>query len=761
MEASMNVGVRPIERPQAPAVDGVGRRGDGGGSSAAFSPKTNVAIQNAVDDMAGVLAKIASNQTDAVEKMPEDLQQLIKNVMKQAFSLEETLAQGLGSTLESQRFSMEQLSSFSRMLTQMGKLMDRGMNMEVSDTMQVLLTNLKNLAGTEQGAAFEPVLITKAAFELLDNKPFTELPKEVQQLLLTLQPQGMVQPMQAGEENALGFLKQLVQYFMPRPASTGEAAQMQSNMPGQGMPQNMAQPRQGQGNMPAQNSAQFTASSMQAGQGNAAGQGQGGVLNAGQGMSQNMAQSQQGQGNMPAQNMVQPQQGQGNMPAQNSAQSSAQPMQAGQENAVGQGQGSVSNAGQPAGQGVPQNMAQSQQGQGNMPAQNMVQPQQGQGNIPAQNSAQFTAPSMQAGQGNAAGQGQGSVSNAGQPAGQGVPQNMAQPQQGQGNMSAQNMAQPQQGQGNMSTQNMAQPQQGQGNIPVQNPAKVSGQPLQAEHNMVNGQGNVQESMAQGDHVQRPQQAAMQQAKNQLLNQVMENTPQTMNALRDLAQLLLKDGNVNQKDALLLQSFVNGKEALLSAKEAQQLQQMIRLCQANIPATVQQAALQQNIPDLPRLWAFMQLCDMAYTRNMTARQLKKAGKDVAAFVLSMRNSMEGDNSIVPGQRSLNFMMPMYMGEESTYPAYIHVYDEKQPDPETGEMKKETWLRLCVLTDNIGAVELTCRVYQENQLDMRLFFSSTETANEFRAEAEALRESLKDSKLKLKDIKIGAVGERRFM
>ena len=678
MEASMNVGVRPIERPQAPAVDGVGRRGDGGGSSAAFSPKTNVAIQNAVDDMAGVLAKIASNQTDAVEKMPEDLQQLIKNVMKQAFSLEETLAQGLGSTLESQRFSMEQLSSFSRMLTQMGKLMDRGMNMEVSDTMQVLLTNLKNLAGTEQGAAFEPVLITKAAFELLDNKPFTELPKEVQQLLLTLQPQGMVQPMQAGEENALGFLKQLVQYFMPRPASTGEAAQMQSNMPGQGMPQNMAQPRQGQGNMPAQNSAQFTASSMQAGQGNVAGQGQGGVPNAGQGM--------------------------------------------------------------------PQNMAQSQQGQGNMPAQNMVQPQQGQGNMPAQNSAQSTAPSMQAGQGNAAGQGQGSVSNAGQPAGQGVPQNMAQPQQGQGNMS---------------TQNMAQPQQGQGNIPVQNPAKVSGQPLQAEHNMVNGQGNVQESMAQGDHVQRPQQAAMQQAKNQLLNQVMENTPQTMNALRDLAQLLLKDGNVNQKDALLLQSFVNGKEALLSAKEAQQLQQMIRLCQANIPATVQQAALQQNIPDLPRLWAFMQLCDMAYTRNMTARQLKKAGKDVAAFVLSMRNSMEGDNSIVPGQRSLNFMMPMYMGEESTYPAYIHVYDEKQPDPETGEMKKETWLRLCVLTDNIGAVELTCRVYQENQLDMRLFFSSTETANEFRAEAEALRESLKDSKLKLKDIKIGAVGERRFM
>ena len=641
MEASMNVGVRPIERPQAPSVDGVGRRGDGGGSSAAFSPKTNVSIQNAVDDMAGVLAKISTKQMDAVEKMPEDLQRLIKNVMKQAFSLEETLAQGLGSTLESQRFSMEQLSSFSRMLTQMGKLMERGMTMEVSDTMQALLTNLKNLTSTEQGPALEPVLLTKAAFELLDNKPFAELPKEVQQLLLALAPQGMVQQLPTGETNSLNFLKQLVQYFMPRPASSGEI--MQSPQ-GQAMPNNMGQMPQPQ---------------------------------QGQAMPNNMGQ------------MPQPQQGQA-MPNNNMGQM-PQPQQ---------------------GQAMPNNnmgqMPQSQQGQA-MPNNNMgqmPQPQQGQA-MPNNNMGQ-----------------------------------MPQPQQGQA-MPNNNMGQ------------MPQPQQGQAmpnNNMGQVPQPQQGQPVQR---------NVFERMPQAEQVQRPQQAAMQQAKNQLLDQVMENTPQTMNVLKDLAQLLLKDGNVNQKDALLLQSFINGKEALLSAKEAQQLQQMIRLCQANIPATVQQAALQQNIPDLPRLWAFMQLCDMSYTRNMTARQLKRAGKDVAAFVLSMRNSMEGDNSIVPGQRSLNFMMPMYMGEESTYPAYIHVYDEKQPDPETGEMKKETWLRLCVLTDNIGAVELTCRVYQENQLDMRLFFSSTETANEFRAETDALRNSLKDSKLRLKELKIGAVGERRFM
>ena len=66
--------------------------------------------------MTGILSKISTNQQEGVEKLPENIQKVIQNVMKQAFSMDETLAQGIGSTLESQRFSMEQLSVFSRML---------------------------------------------------------------------------------------------------------------------------------------------------------------------------------------------------------------------------------------------------------------------------------------------------------------------------------------------------------------------------------------------------------------------------------------------------------------------------------------------------------------------------------------------------------------------------------------------------------------------------------------------------------------------
>ena len=634
METAMNVGVRPIDRPQsAGGTEGVSRRGDGGSSSAAFSPKTNVSIQSAVDDMAGILAKISSNQSEAVDKMPQDLQKVIQNVLKQAFSLEETMGQGLGSTLESQRFSMDQLSALSRMLSQLGAMAEKGMPVEVSDEMRALLSNLKALVTTENGGALEPVLLTKAAFELLDNKSFTELPKEVQALLLTLQPQGQAAAMQADEGSSMGFLKQLVQYFMPRPAS-GEA--------------------------PA-----------------------------------NQPQSQQGQ-NAP--------QGQA---APNGQQAGGAPQQAGQN----------AQTGQPQAQGQPANQSQAQQGQ---QAANQPQGQNAPQGQAAPNGQQADGAPQQAGQN----------AQTGQPQAQGQPANQPQAQQGQ---QAAN-----QSQGQNAPQGQAAP----------NGQQAGGAPQQANQNAQTGQP-------------QSQQAAMQQAKAQLMSQTMENTQQAMNTMKSLAQLLLKNAEMSQKDLTLLQNFVNGQSSTLSDKDAKQLQQLIRLCQQNVPATVQQAAVQQNLPDLPRLWAFMQLCDMTFAKRMTARQLKRAGKDVALLVLSMRNAMGGDNSSVQGQRSLNFMLPMYMGEESTYPSDIHVYDEKQPDPETGEMKKETWLRLCVLTDNIGAVELTCRVFNETELDLRVFFSNPESAAEFREQAKALRESLKDSALKLNDLKIGAAGERRFM
>ena len=67
MEAGA-VGVRPTVRPQAQnGVDGVTRR-ESEGSSDGFRPQTNVAIKNAINDMAGVLSKIATNENETIAK---------------------------------------------------------------------------------------------------------------------------------------------------------------------------------------------------------------------------------------------------------------------------------------------------------------------------------------------------------------------------------------------------------------------------------------------------------------------------------------------------------------------------------------------------------------------------------------------------------------------------------------------------------------------------------------------------------------------
>ena len=323
--------------------------------------------------------------------------------------------------------------------------------------------------------------------------------------------------------------------------------------------------------------------------------------------------------------------------------------------------------------------------------------------------------------------------------------------------------------GNANVPNSANPQAAQMENGTANTAGKNVSPQMQQDGSEAGRANVpteQQAVSQDARLTQPTpQDAMQNmtltardAKAALMSQPIQNTPEAMQTLKQLARFFLEQGNVSQADAQALQSFAESDATALSPKEARQLETLLRVVQQNIPATVQQAAIQQSIPELPRLWAFMQLADLSVVKRLNTRQLKKAAKDVAEFVFSMRGSMEGEHAVQQGQRSMNFMMPMYLGEnEQSYPAYIHVYDETQEDPETGMPKKETWLRLCVLTENLGAVELTCRVYEQQHLDMRLVFSHHDVAQEFRSFVPELRKSMRGSRLKLEDVAISAPGE----
>ena len=580
--APVSASIPSVERPlQGRTTEGVQWRGDQGESSAGFSQRTNVSIETAIDHMADILSRISGRQQANVEQMPQELKEVIQNVIRQSFSLETTLAQGLGSTAASQRFSLDQLTTLARILSQMGDIADTGVAPQVTEDMAALLTKLKTAVARETGGAFEPIMLTKAAFQLLDTGNPALLPKELQNILAQLNAQASGMGAQGGGGGtSLSFLNQLVQLLMPR--STESAVSM------------------------PQSSAQEQGTAASAGQSAAARPGQSGAM-PGTGGNTAAAQAQERETSAPM----------------------------------------------------------------------------------TQGTADGTA-SLPRGSG---------VENAQMAAGRGIQEN--------------------------------------------------------QHPEAQTFGTAGRTSA-------AQTASTSAQTEMIFTRDLQNTPQTMQVLRAAAQALLRGGNLSQQETILLQSFVSRRNQTLSTAQANQLQDLIHLIQQNIPGTVRQAAIEQNMPDLPRLWAFMQMVDVIATRKMTADQYRRAAKNITALALSMRGALEGENTTTQktGQRYMSFIMPLFMGAAESYPAYIHVYDEAYQDEEDDRAKKETWLRICVLTDNIGMVELINRIYEENHVDMRLYFSDADAAWEFREHLDSIRETADGSSLVIEGIQIGAIGERRF-
>ena len=696
MEANTTTASAAI--PAAPRMmpgrttEGVQSRSDQGDSSAAFSQRTNVSIETAIDHMADVLSKISGRQQTNVQQMPQELKEVIQNMIRQSFSIETTLGQGLGSTAASQRFSTDQLTTLARMLNQLGTMADTGNSIpRVGDDLAALLTGLKAALAQESGGTFEPIMLTKAAFQLLDTGNAELLPKELQTFLTQLNAQGAVSSGSAGT-TSLSFLNQLVQLLMPR-GTENAASQIlvtETSQPADAPPTALVQI----GGQEARPSAAAP--------------------------NTNAAPPEE---TLPEQQIPRPQTG-------TSASDAA----------------------------TKENTTPALRQSGNMP-------QEGMGKAPSTPASSNTAPpNTQSTQESA--QKLMGADEAVQ-TGTNSSERGQNPSPTTGNMQSDKepaSALSKQGEFPSPTENKAASEAG-----VRTPTNAEVQTQTTKSNL-QGEAAAQTTRQQTGHETELAAAAktpaqmkspeMQSTVPRFFTQTMENTPQTMNVLRDLAKTLLRNENLSQREALLLQNFASGRSQTLSESDAKQLQQLIRLIQQNIPGTIRQAAFEQQMPDLPRLWAFMQMADLVKTRRMTAEQYKRAGRDVAALALTMRNALEGENAAPqPGQRSMNFVMPLFMGA-SEYPAYIHVYDEAHRDEETDHIKKETWLRICVLTDNIGTVELINRIYEENHVDMRLYFSDADAAWEFRHALDEIRDSADGTSLIIEGIQIGAIGERRF-
>ena len=228
------IGIQPVQ-PQRPTgeTEGIQRRQDS--TAGGFRPQTQVALKTAITDLAATLSKIASNEKFGFEKLPSDIGQVVRNIMQQAFSIDATLGQSIGSTIESQHFSNDQLMILARMLSQIGALADKGFSMELSEETKTLLSQFKNLIVSENGGNFlEPVLMSKSAFELIDNKNPEQLPQALYEILAQLsQPMTSAPLNQPQQSEGMQFLNQLIKFFMPRPTADTSTAQNQTQQQNQ------------------------------------------------------------------------------------------------------------------------------------------------------------------------------------------------------------------------------------------------------------------------------------------------------------------------------------------------------------------------------------------------------------------------------------------------------------------------------------------------------------------------------------------------
>lgn len=659
--------IQPASRSSETKTDKIAVSRDGG-SSSGFAKQTDVKFTNSVDNMSAVLEKISTAKLGNDNGLPQQLREMINNVVTKAFSLDSSLGEGLGSAMASERYSVEQLTSLGRIFQQLGNMAEANAVAgqvsgettagQLSDALQTMMANVKTLlANNSLGgntADLELVQLTKLAFQVLNNGNTGNMPQKLETLLQMLAGQQMGQTPEGG--TASQATDKLWQNTASQTVSNGNGAVNQTVGNGNGA---VSQSNAQDGTVKQLVDLLFPKLSAS----NSSQANQNGIAGGDKGLLARQAVN-----------------------AYNNTGSQAQVT----SNTGSQAQATINS-----------------------------QPSQGQpaSNTAGQNPQMNTASTAESAIGGAkASQTNVSSETATKTSSQPVGENLQQNQQA-------------------------------GVSP-----KVLHQAAELENNPLFKQifsryGYSQETGV----VRQPTQTAQQEIPQ------LPNNQQVVDSFRNLAELLLKDSNLTAKDMSLLKDFVNSSQTQLSQQDAKQLNLLLKMVQSNVPAAIQQAGQQPGMEGLPKLWAFLQLADLGSLKDLKAKDFKNANKEIKTVVSSLKNSISSEGSYqADGQKSISFVMPLYIGEGGhSYPAYINLYDEPEHEDECGRKRKDTWFRVCVLTENIGAVDIVCQLFEGNNLNLRINFSDNEIVKDFGEYLPDIRKALYDTSIHLNDLRVGTV------
>lgn len=238
--------------------------------------------------------------------------------------------------------------------------------------------------------------------------------------------------------------------------------------------------------------------------------------------------------------------------------------------------------------------------------------------------------------------------------------------------------------------------------------------------------------------QQPQvnESDLQQLVKQMLDNVLSEKDKYQTIVRQLwQQSPLDDDNLSQKEQAALRQVVDS-------------------FRQNAPTLLQQAAGKYNLPELPDLWALLKLQDAAQWTDIPTEKLHSSIQALRELTASMQKSDTFTGEMRNTQNSVSFTTPLYFGEGMPlYPAHIHIYHQHNNEGNKyGQQQPETWLRICMATENVGVVDTVFRLYQENQLNVRVAFPDVEAASAFKDYVPAIHKSLEASSLKLVDISV---------
>lgn len=652
--------IQPASRSSETKTDKIAVSRDGG-SSSGFAKQTDVKFTNSVDNMSAVLEKISTAKLGNDNGLPQQLREMINNIVTKAFSLESSLGEGLGSAMASERYSVEQLTSLGRIFQQLGNMAEANAVAgqvsgettagQLSDALQTMMANVKTLLANNalggNTADLELVQLTKLAFHVLNNGNTGNMPQKLEALLQMLAGQQMEQTPEGG--TASQTTDKLWQNTASQTVSNGNGAVNQ------------------------------TVSSDNGGISQAVSNGNGyvGQSHAQEGTVKQLV------------NLLFPK-----LSDSNRSQAPANPQSS-------QGQ-SASNT---AGQNTQMNTAGTAESatvgakasQTNVSSETIIK-------TGSQSTGQTNVVTSEI-----------PAKTGAQPAGENIQQNQQNQQAGVS-------------------------------------PKVLHQAAELENNPLFKQIFSRYGYSQETGVVRQPTQTVQQEIPQL-----PNNQQVVDSFRNLAELLLKDSNLTAKDMALLKNFVNSSQTQLSQQDAKQLNLLLKMVQSNVPAAIQQAGQQPGMEGLPKLWAFLQLADLGSLKDLKAKDFKNANKEIKTVVSSLKSSISSEGSYqADGQKSISFVMPLYIGEGGhSYPAYINLYDEPEHEDECGRKRKDTWFRVCVLTDNIGAVDIVCQLFEGNNLNLRINFSDNEIVKDFGEYLPDIRKALYDTSIHLNDLRVGTV------